>query len=105
LRARAVLKKELGHGQSDVVEDSRRRARVRARWSTVGRREGETDRGGPRRSEGESERTGQRLGVWRSVLAKQRGKRGARAKGTGTDSLASLGRDRERVSTGGRNRR
>ena len=44
---------------------------------------------------------GQRLSVWQSGPAKQRGKRGARAKGTDTNSLAPLGRERERVSAWG----
>jgi hypothetical protein len=79
-----------------------RRARVHARWSTMGRGEGGTERRGPRHSEGESERAGQRLSVWQSGPASQRGKRDARLKGTGTDSLAPLGRERERVSARGK---
>jgi hypothetical protein len=42
--------------------------------------EGGTDREGPRRREREKERTGQRLGAWQTGPARQRGKRGARAK-------------------------
>jgi hypothetical protein len=38
----------------------------------------------------------------RGSPARQRGKRGVRAKATGADSLAPLGRDRERVSAWGR---
>jgi hypothetical protein len=98
--AREVLKKGLGAWAGDVAEDSGN-VHECACWSTAGRGEGGTDRGGPQRSEGESERTVQRLGVWQSGPAKQRWKRGARAKGTGTDSLAPLGRERERVSARG----
>jgi hypothetical protein len=74
----------------------RRRARVRARWSTAGRGEGGIDRGGPRRSEGESEHAGTRA----RRLAK-RARKGEREEGrvgeeNGTDSLAPLDRERER---------
>jgi hypothetical protein len=60
---RAVLKKELGAWAGDVAEDSGD-VRECARCSTSGRGEGGTDRGGPWPSEGKSEHTGQRLGVW-----------------------------------------
>jgi hypothetical protein len=53
--------KGAGAWAADVAKDS---GNVRVRWSTAGRGEGGTDMRGPRRSEGESERTGQRLGVW-----------------------------------------
>jgi hypothetical protein len=53
--------------------------------------EGEADRGGPQRRGREGENIGQRLGDWRTGPARQRGKRGARVKGTGANSLAPLG--------------
>jgi hypothetical protein len=63
-------------------------------------REGRADWGGPRHREGEGKRTGQRLGDWRTGPARQRGKRGTRAKGTYADSLAPLGSERERERGG-----
>jgi hypothetical protein len=74
--ARAGLKKELGHGQSDVAEDP---GDVRARWSAAGAGRAELT-GGPRRKERENGRAGQRLGIWKSGPARQRMKRGARAR-------------------------
>jgi hypothetical protein len=69
------------------------RARGQASWLRIpatctsarslvhdGRGEGGTDRGGPQRSEGESEGAGQRLNDWQNGPTKQREKRGARAK-------------------------
>jgi hypothetical protein len=60
---RARCSKRGGAWAGDVAEDSGD-VREYARWSTVRRGEGRTDRGGPRRSEGGSERMGQRLDVW-----------------------------------------
>jgi hypothetical protein len=51
--------------------------------------------------EREGEGTRQWLGDRRTGPARQRGKRGARAKGTGTDSLAPLGSEREREEDAG----
>jgi hypothetical protein len=59
------------------------------------RGESGADRGGPRRREREGKRTGQQLGDWRTGPARQRGKRGVRAKGTCADSLAPVGSKRE----------
>jgi hypothetical protein len=63
------------------------------------RREGGADRGGPRRREREGECMGQRLGDWRTEPARQRGKRGMRAKGTNVTAWphwAASERERER---------
>jgi hypothetical protein len=93
VRARAGLKKELGTWAGDVAEDSGDRARVRALWSTTGAGKAELAGGGSHGATRErAGARGQRLGVWRSGPARQRGKRGARAEETGADSLAPLGR-------------
>jgi hypothetical protein len=100
VRERAGLKK--GAGASGQASWPRILAtRVSAR-SLVhdGRGEGGTDRGGPRRSEGESERAGQRLDDWKNGPTKQR-EEGRAGEETDTDSLAPLGSERERGECGG----
>jgi hypothetical protein len=57
--------------------------------------EGGTDRAGPRRRERKRGRAGQWLGNWRTGPARQRERRCARAKETGTDRSAPLGSERE----------
>jgi hypothetical protein len=74
---------------------SRRRAQVRARWSTVGAGRAELTRKA-HNTEREKGRVGQRLDVWQNGPARQRGKRDVRGGGaTGADKLAPLGRERE----------
>jgi hypothetical protein len=66
-----------------------------------GRGEGGTDRGGPRRSEGESERAGamaRRLAKWAHKAEREEGRA---SEETGTDSLAPLGSEREREESAG----
>jgi hypothetical protein len=77
-------KREQGRVGGRCGREFRRRARVRARWSTAsaGRAEltGEAH-DTHREREREGEGTGQQLSDWRIGPVRQRGKRGARAKG------------------------
>jgi hypothetical protein len=91
-----------GRGQSDVAKDSGERARVRARWSTASAGTAELTGGahGTARERASAQGKGSASGKVGPQGREGRGKRGARVKGTGANSLAPLGRERERVSAG-----
>jgi hypothetical protein len=72
-------KRELGRVGGRRGREFRRRARVRACWSTAGARRAELTREA-HDAEREDGRAGQRLGDWRTGPARQREKRAARAK-------------------------
>jgi hypothetical protein len=96
VRARAGLKKKLGHGQSDVAEDP---GDVRECALAGPRRawEGGADRGGPRCRERERERV---CGATARRLAEQAHKvereEGRTSEEIGADNSAPLGSERER---------
>jgi hypothetical protein len=100
VRARAGLKKGAGaRGQTSWPRIPATCASAHALVHGE-RGEGRADKGGPRRRKREGGHTGQRLGDWRTGPARQRGKRGTQAKGTGADNLAPLGSEREREGCG-----
>jgi hypothetical protein len=70
-------KRELGRMGGRRGREFQRRARALVHG---GRGVGGADRGGPQRREREDGRAGQQLGDWRTGPARQREKRGARAK-------------------------
>jgi hypothetical protein len=96
------LKKELGRVGGRRGRGSRRRERVRARWSTAG--VGTVELTGEAHSaEREKGRAGQRLSAWQNGPARQRGKRGARRGKQLAPTSWPHWAERERGARGGRN--
>jgi hypothetical protein len=100
VRARAGLKKELGRVGGRRGRGFRRRARVRARWSTAGagRAELTGEAHDAEREDGRVGATARRLAKWARKAEREEEHAG---KETGADSLAPLGSEREREESAG----